>query len=73
MNEKYRDSLFGHARFQIKKRGQTITGFNGYGTIDDVDEKNVLFRDNEGYEFIVSKGRFTFIEEEFAPVENLTT
>ena len=67
MNERFKIGMFGHCRFQIKKRGQTITGFNGYGTIVDVDEKNVLFRDNEGYEFIVSKARFTFIEEDFAP------
>ncbi len=66
----YQIGQFGHASFKIKKRGQIITGFNGYGRIIDLDAKYVLFKDNEGYEYIVPKSRFTFIEEEFMPVNN---
>lgn len=66
MNEKYKISQFGHASFAIKKKSVPITYFNGYGTITDVDDKNVEFTDNDGYVFIVSKYRFTFIEELFA-------
>jgi hypothetical protein len=52
----------------IKKKGVPITGFNGYGTITGVDEKNIEFTDNEGYTFIVPKYRLQFIEEPFTPV-----
>lgn len=70
MGEKYHIGQFGHARFIMKKKGKPTYGFAGYGRITDVDPINVEFTDNEGYLYIVPKSRLTFIEEEFAPVEN---
>ena len=51
---------FGKAHFKIRKKGVQFTGIEAYGTIIDMDAKNVLFKDNDGYEFIVSKARFEF-------------
>ena len=61
----YHVNNFGKASFKIKKKGQTITGFNGYGRIKDIYAKCVLFQDNEGFEFIVRKSEFNFEVEEF--------
>ena len=66
----YQLNDFGKASFKIKKRGQTITGFNGYGRIIDIDAKCVLFKDNEDYEFIVKRSDFTFEVEEFKTKQN---
>lgn len=51
---------FGKAHFKIKKRGVLFTGVEAHGTIIDMDAKCVLFRDNDGFEFIVPKSRFEF-------------
>ncbi len=64
MND-YKIGQFGHASFKIKKKGQTITGFNGYGKIIDIETKCILFQDNEGFEFIVKRSDFNFEACEF--------
>lgn len=64
MNE-YKIGQFGHSRFQVKKKGKPTTGFNGYGTIIEIESNVILFRDNDGFEFIVRKADFNFESEEF--------
>gem|GEM_PF-3878625 len=61
----YEINSYGKASFKIKKRGKAITGFNGYGTIIEIESNVVLFRDNDGFEFIVKRSEFNFEVEEF--------
>jgi hypothetical protein len=61
----YQVNDFGAAKFQVKKKGKPITGFDGYGKIIDIDSKCVLFQDNDGFEFIVKRVEFNFEVKEF--------
>lgn len=57
MNEKFDSGDFGIAKFKLKNG---ITGFNGYGTIIQVDDKYVYFKDNDDYQFLIEKSKFKF-------------
>ena len=59
---KYNVGDFGQASFRMNKHGCEI-GFNGYGTIVDQDQKFILFVDNDGFEFVIAKSKFTFTLE----------
>jgi hypothetical protein len=63
MNE-YQIGNFGLAKFTIDKKG-----FKGlmecYGKIKDIDGKYLLFEDNDGYNYLIRKDKFTFEQCEF--------
>ena len=56
---------YGEISFTIKKKRKypipgdfyITTGFIMRGTIIDVDDKNILFRDNDDMEYLVTKSR----------------
>lgn len=50
---------FGNARFSIRKKGVTVP-FDLYGTIVDLDAKYLIFRDNDSYDYLVSRSKFEF-------------
>lgn len=63
MNEKYNIGEYGEATFIVKKGWKhSITC---RGRIIDQDMKNVLFVDNDGFEFIVPKNKFSFKKKPF--------
>ena len=63
---KYNIGDFGQASFKMKKRG-CETGFCGYGTIIDQDDRFVLFQDNDEFEYVIAKAKFNFVPENKKP------
>ena len=55
---------FGHARFPQDKRGFK-TVIDCYGTIVAVEKKVVLFKDNDGYNYLIDRKDFEFEKKEF--------
>jgi hypothetical protein len=59
MNENYQAGDFGHINFYSRKKGFS-TRIDCWGTIKEVEAKFILFQDNDGFEYLISKKDFTF-------------
>lgn len=55
----YQSGDFGHAIF-TSERKCFKTKIDCYGTIKHVEKKYLLFADNDGFEFLISKKEFVF-------------
>jgi hypothetical protein len=63
MNE-YQEKDFGNARFPQNKKGFE-TFIDCFGTIESMDKKYVLFKDNDGYQYLIDRKDFKFEKREF--------
>jgi hypothetical protein len=54
---KYNIGDFGIAKFKLK---DGITGFCGHGTILQCDNKYILFKDNDDFQYLVEREKFDF-------------
>ena len=59
---KYTPGQKGTAHITLTKKNFK-GGVTANGTIIDVDEKFILFKDNDDIEYIVPKSKFTFTED----------
>lgn len=55
---------FGHARFPQIKKGFATT-IDCYGTIKNIEDRYILFEDNDGYPYLVDKKDFEFKPQQF--------
>jgi hypothetical protein len=55
--KEYNPGDFGIARFPLKNE---ITIFNGFGTIISVNGDYILFKDNDEYQYLISRDNFVF-------------
>lgn len=63
MNEKYEVGDFGEAVFIAKKGWKAPT--TCYGRIMAIEQKVILFIDNDNNEYIIPKNKFTFEKRDF--------
>lgn len=54
---------FGEAHFDLEKKG-IKRGITCYGTILRIEDKYILFKDNDDILYLVEKDNFTFMKHE---------
>ena len=64
MEEKFEVGSFGRARFPQEKKGFK-SGIDAYGTIESMDKKYILFKDNDDYAYLINRDNFQFAKCEF--------
>jgi len=63
MNEKHEPGMQGYVRIPLSKK-KFIGGITCHGTIIEVDKEYILFQDNDGFEYLIAKNKFKFIDVE---------
>ena len=53
----------GYVRIPLSKK-KFIGGITCHGTIIEVDKEYILFQDNDGFEYLIAKNKFKFIDVE---------
>lgn len=61
MNEKHEPGQQGYVRIPLSKK-KFKGGVTAHGTIIEVDEKFILFQDNDEIEYLIAKSKFKFID-----------
>ena len=68
MNEKYHTGDQGFFDFTIRKKDKSgqfiVTPFQLYATIKEVEERNILIEDNDGFLYLVTKRRIKVFNKE---------